>query len=159
MARANLPSKIAKEYGKKNWTKAELKEKEETEVITPEDEVLPSELLPKRLHERFFWYVQQFEGLGILTNVDSEALSRYLIYIDGFWNMQRELATMDVGDPDYNSTFLNMNRFSDKALALEKELGLTMVSRMKIKKPADAGKEKPKTTEDVLFGEALKIVK
>lgn len=159
MAQNNLPSRIAKEYGKKNYTKAELAEKERTEVITPEDEVKPSEFLPDHLHEKFYWYVEQFEGLGILTNVDSEALSRYLTYTDGFWKLQQESMTLSVGDPDYNAVITNMNKYSDRALGLEKELGLTMVSRMKIRKPENVEDNKPKSTEELLFGDALKIVK
>ncbi|WP_273478281.1 P27 family phage terminase small subunit [Ignavigranum ruoffiae] len=160
MARDNLPSHLAKEFGKKHYTKAELAEKERTEVITPEDEVRPSEFLPANLHEKFYWFVEQFEGLGILTNVDSEALSRYLVYTDYFWNLQEELSTMDTGDPDYVKTLNSMNKFSDRALGLEKELGLTMVSRMKIRKPdKEDDEDKPKTTSELLFGEALRVVK
>ena len=159
MPRDNLPSKIAKEFGRKNYTKAELLEKEKTEVIAPEDDVQPSRSLPKRLHKRFFWYVEQFKGMGILTNVDTEALSRYLIYVDHFWKIQKLLDEANPDEEGYTTLVNNLNKYSDRALNLEKELGLTMVSRMKIKKSDESKEDKPKTTEELLFGEALKIVK
>src|SRR5699024_11158517 len=59
MARGNIPSHLVPLVGKKNWTKAELEEKKRREVILDGESIQPSEHLPKNLHDRFYWFVNE----------------------------------------------------------------------------------------------------
>ena len=159
MAKGHLPSNIAKEIGKKHYTKKELAEKEAREVVISEDDIQPPLSLPEELHERFYWYVNEFKGMGILTNVDTEALGRYLIYSQEFWKLREAMKKVGPTSKTYNTISNNLNKVSDRALALEKELGLTMAARMKLRKPDKKEEDKPKTKEEFLFGNALRSVK
>ena len=87
MARGNIPSHLVPLVGKKNWTKAELEEKKRREVILDGESIRPSEHLPTNLHDRFYWFVNEFEGLGILANVDSDAISRYIMADEKYWEI------------------------------------------------------------------------
>lgn len=158
MARPNLPSEIAKEYGRKNYTKAELAEKERTEVILPGDDIKPSPHLPSELHEKFYWLINEFADFGILSNVDSDAISRYIMADNSYWKMTELVNDMDFGDPDYNKMTNIQNRYYGQAKELSKELGLTMVSRMKLRKDETKIEPDEETDEDILFGGKLKVV-
>lgn len=158
MARNNLPSHLAKEFGRKNYTKAELAEKERTEVILSGEDIKPSPHLPSHLHEKFYWLVGEFEDVGILSNVDSDAISRYIMADDSYWKMTEVVNDMDFGDPDYNKMTNIQNRYYGQSKELAKELGLTMVSRMKLRKDESKTEPEPKTDEDFLFGDKLKVV-
>lgn len=154
MAQINFPSKFAEEHGGKNWTKAELKEKRETEVVVDDSHIEPSSFLPEELHEKFYWFVSEFKEFGILGNVDSDALSRYIMANNNYWKVNEALEDLDVTDEKYNSLTLIQNRYFNQAHNLAKELGLTMVSRTKLKREK-AEENKEQTEEEKLFGKSL----
>ena len=154
MAQINFPSKFAKEHGGKNWTKAELREKQETEVIVDGSDIEPSSFLPKELHKKFYWLVSEFEGFGILGNVDSDALSRYIMADHNYWKVNETLENLEVTDERYNSLTLIQNRYFNQAQNLAKELGLTMVSRTKLKRDQKEDEEE-QSEEEKLFGKSL----
>ena len=154
MARGNIPSHLVPLVGKKNWTKSELEEKKRREVILDGESIRPSEHLPTNLHDRFYWFVNEFEGLGILANVDSDAISRYIMADEKYWEVTEYVEGMDVDDPDFNKITNIQKRYFDQSTTLAKELGLTFKSRMGLKKPDDQD-DKPQSDEEKLFGKAL----
>lgn len=156
MARTNLPSHLALKYGKKNWTKAEIKEKQMTEVIMSGDNIQPSKHLTKKQKEQFNWYVEQFKEDGILANVDSNALSRYVMLNDEYWKLTKTLKKLDMLDAQYEKVYKLRTSCSTQLITLEKELGLTLVSRSKIRKDKNKKEEaKEKTTAERLFLDKL----
>ena len=155
MARVNLPSKFAEDHGKKNYTKAELKEKAESEVIVDDSKIEPSSFLPEKLHDKFYWFVEEFGDVGILGNVDSDALSRYVMADHNYWKTNKALEKMAVTNEAYGGLTLIQNRYFNQSMALAKELGLTMVSRSKLKRDDKEDAEKELTDEEKLFGSSL----
>lgn len=151
MARTKMPSKLAKEGSAKHFTKAELAEREAEEVAMSCEDIKPSEFLPDLLHKRFFWIVEQFKEYGILSNVDGDALSMYLIAVDGYRKATIELRKMGVANKKYLPVLKVQKEYFSQATILAKELGLTMVSRSKLKRKEEDKKE-PLTEEQILFG-------
>ena len=155
MAQINFPSEYAKNHGSKNWTKAELKEKAETEVVLDNESIEPSTFLPKEHHERFQWFVSEFADMGILNNVDGDALSRYIMADFNYWKVNDQLESMDVAEEGYSRLSNVQNRYFNQAIALSKELGLTMAARGKLKRETNDDTKKEQSPEEKLFGNAL----
>lgn len=155
MAQISFPSQFAKEHGSKNWTKAELKEKEESEVILDDEQIEPSSFLPEEHHERFHWFVNEFAEMGILNNVDGDALSRYIMADFNYWKVNDELEQMNVAEEGYSRLSNVQNRFFNQAISLSKELGLTMAARGKLKREKEDENKKEQSPEEKLFGNAL----
>lgn len=155
MPRFNMPSHLAEEIGKKNWTKAELEEKRRTEVVMIGDNIQPSGFLPEHLHKQFKWFVDEFEEYGILANVDSDALSRYVMADYQYWETTEILNEMKPDEEGYSRISNVQNRYFNQTQALAKELGLTMVSRGKLKRDTDEDDERELTKEEKLFSGLL----
>ena len=154
MARINLPSHLAEAHGRKNYTKAELEEKRRTEVVMDGSNIKPSPFLPEELHEKFHWFVEQFEEYGIFADVDSDSLSKYVMADYHYWQLNEKLASIDVTDEEYHRTVNTQQKFFNQSVNLAKELGLTMVSRSKLSRE-EVETEKEQSPEEKLFGNAL----
>lgn len=153
--RKNMPSHLIEQgYGNKNWTKAEIEHKKKTEVILDGDEIKPPKGLAKKFHKKFKWLVSEFDGLGILANVDADAIARYIVADDKYWELTAYIEKLDKADPEFNKMTNIQKRYFDQTMQLAKELGLTFKSRMGLKKP-EAEETEPKTVEDKLFGELI----
>lgn len=155
MPRFNMPSHLAEKVGNKNWTKEEMAEKRRTEVVMIGDNIQPSSFLPEHLHDQFQWFVDEFEDYGILANIDSDALSRYVMADYQYWEATEILNKMKPDEEGYSRISNVQNRYFNQTQALAKELGLTMVSRGKLKKEDDEGEQREMTREEQLFSGAL----
>ena len=158
MARVNMPSHLAEKIGSKNWTKAELEEKRRTEVVMSGDNIKPSPYLDKSLHEKFYWIVEQFEEFGIIADLDSDTLSRYIQVDHKYWQIVDYIETLSFDDPEFNKMTNIQNRYHTQALSLAKELGMTMVSRSKMVRTKSEDEGKEQTMEENLFANRLKTV-
>ena len=149
--RRKLPVHIAKEVGRKNYTKEELREREEKELDIRTDDIQPSDDLPENLHDRFFWYVDELNEFGLLSNADSDALSRYVMTEHQYWKVTKAIDKMAALNPKYNSLLNAQKKLFDSARLLGNDLGLSLASRMNLeKKPKEETKEK--TDAEKLFG-------
>ena len=158
MARVNLPSHLAEKIGSKNWTKAEMEKKKRTEVVMSGDNIEPSPFLEKSLHKKFYWIVDQFKEFGIIADLDSDTLSRYIQADHKYWQIVEYIDTLSFDDPEFNKMTNIQNRYHTQALSLAKELGLTMVSRSKLSRTKEEGADKEPTVEENLFASRLKTV-
>ena len=160
MGRAKQPIALLTTKGNKHLSKAEIEYRMKTEVKADTDNVNPPETLPQRLHEKFYYYSEQLVDIGIMTNLDTEALGRYLVAQDNYERVSlqmeilTELADSDVYEECRKFSALQ-ERFFKQARALGSDLGLTITGRAKLVVPK--GKEEPKelTPEEKLFGKAL----
>lgn len=155
MARISMPADFAEKYGNKNWTKAELAKKREEEINMSGEEIVPSDFLPTDLHDRFYWFVHEFEEYGILANVDSDSLSRYIMADAQYWEATELLNEMSPDEDGYSRLSNVQNRYFNQTQSLSKELGLTMVSRTKLKREENEDEERELTKEEQMFGGML----
>lgn len=149
--RHKLPSNIAKEYGRKNYTKEELRQREAEEVVMAYDNIAPSPSLPEHLHERFWWYVSEFKEHGIVASVDGDAFSRYVMTEWQYWQVTEKLEKISPGSKKYLPLLQVQDKLFKNLRSIGNDLGLTMVSRMKITKPKKQEDDKPQTNAQKLF--------
>ncbi|WP_051221021.1 hypothetical protein [Eremococcus coleocola] len=155
MAQYNMPAEWAKKYSNKHYTKAEIEEKRRTEIRMKDDEIVPTDSLPDELHDRFYWFIDQFEGTGLMSNLESDTLCRYLVAEKLYWELTAEMAELDYVDPDYTKLSHLQNRYHKQTLDYGKELGIGFLSRNKLRKDKEQIEEEPETKEQKLFGSAL----
>lgn len=155
MARPSIPHEYAVNFGAKNYTKAELLEKKKTELTIKADEFYPSDTLPEHLHDKFYWYVGQYEGTGLLTNLDIDTLCHYLIANEQYWLLTERMYDIGVADEEYGKVTVLQNRYHKQTLDYAKELGMTFLSRTRLKRDDKVDEDKPKSEEEQLFGDAL----
>lgn len=157
MGRTKMTSKMAKQQGSsgKHFTKAELKKREKEEVILPDSELKPNDYLPEKFHKRFYWFVEQFKDFGILSNVDSDALSRYVMADEMYWEVTKVLNQMTCIDPEYPKIQAVQDKYFKQVQALALQMGMTMVSRSKLKREKTEDEEKELSMADQLFKEAM----
>lgn len=158
MAKPITPSHLM-DRTNKHYTKAEIKERKAREVSVKSDNIKPSSFLPKSLHKRFNHFVKEMEEWGILSNLDSDALSRYILADHKYWEVQKVMEDIDFEDTAYQRLSTLENKYFDQTLKLAAQLGLTMTGRMKLDKRKGKQEEVEQSEEEALFGNALKIVR
>lgn len=160
MGRAKQPIALLTAKGNKHFSKQEIEHRKKTEVKANADNVNPPETLPQRLHEKFYYYADQLVDLGIMTNLDTEALGRYLIAQDNYEVVSLQMENLhDLANPDVFASYKNLStlqdRFFKQARALGSDLGLTITGRAKLVIPTGNEKEQELSPEEKLFGKAL----
>lgn len=158
VGRHGTPSHLM-HLNKKNYTKEEMRERAEKEVDINDDNIQPSQFLPEELHERFYFLVDEMKEWGILSNLDGDSLSRYILADHKYWDIQKALEDLDYDDPSFTKLTNLEAKYFNQTSTLADKLGLNMVSRMKLEKKKDETPQEEKSDEEVLFGDALRAVK
>lgn len=155
MAPNKQATAILRKHGSRHYTKAELAKREAQEVIAPiPQELHPPSYLPTSLAEKFQTLALPLIGLGLLSELDVDALARYLIaesnYLRVSSRLTKALNSGNLADADKLSTM--QDRFFKQCRAAGADLGLTVSSRCNLSVPS--GMEVPRTGEEVaMFGE------
>ncbi|HBU89848.1 phage terminase small subunit P27 family [Bacillus sp. FSL K6-3312] len=165
MARPRQPVDLLLVKGKKNLTKKEIAERREQEIKAPDDKVKAPSYLPKDLKREFKKIADELKNIGIITNLDVDALARFLFarkqYLQITEIILRTPVITDVEDEDGNLIEVASQKYSDLLINQDKlfkqcrqassDLGLTISSRCKLVIPKkDDGK--PKSKEEERFG-------
>lgn len=159
MAGGRMPIDLVIARGKKNLTKAEIEKRREEEVTANSDDVRPPDSLPERLIDDFNYYAEQLLEIGIMTNLDCEALGRYLIAQDNYVKISDQMDQLDLSDEDDLMKFdklTNMQtKFFTQARQGSMDLGLSISGRAKLVVPTKKEEPKELTPEEKLFGARL----
>lgn len=146
------PLKLIQAKGKKHLTKAEIAEREETEVVAPSDDVKAPDYLSGTLKKQFNYYAKQLMDLEIMSNLDVEALVRYLesyqLYREITDKLQDTPVTIErevyekgkfVIDVSINEVHKELHKlrknYASECKAFANDLGLTISSRCKLVVP------------------------
>jgi P27 family predicted phage terminase small subunit len=152
MTRPRQPLKLIQAKGKKHLTKEEIAEREATEVIAPADSVEPPEHLSGPLKKQFNYYAKQLIELEIMSNLDVDALVRYLesykFYREITDKLQNTPATIEnevwengeiVTDVSINEVYKELHKlrknYAAECKVFASDLGLTISSRCKLVVP------------------------
>lgn len=157
MGRPREPVDLVVLKGKKHLTKAEIEERKSKEVKAPSDKIRAPSYLPKDLRRDFKKLSDELIRVEIMSNLDIDALARYLItHKEWLKNVQilNDLSPVEtIEDEKGNEVvvpsglYVELSKNKDRLLkmcrALASDLGLTITSRCKIiiPKPKD---DKPK---------------
>lgn len=170
MAGGKQPLKLIMHKGKKNLTKAEIAKREAEEIDAPADNIQPSDMLPKDLHEPFNRISGELIRIGIMSNLDVDALERYLMAKKLYDSITLELletphtiktetfeegseeAIIDVEENEvYTKLLNNQTKLAKQCREAASDLGLTIASRCRLVVPQ--GKDdKPKDPRESKFG-------
>lgn len=133
--RPKQPLKLLEAKGKKHLTKAEKNDRENSEIHAPSDEIAAPDYLHKSQKEEFNKIAKQLVDLQIFSNLDCDALARYLIARDAFVKYTKMVNGIP-GNWEMVNALEKAVGIQDKAFkqcrAAASDLGLTITSRCKL---------------------------
>ncbi len=158
MARPREPIDLIAAKGRKHLTKQEYEERKNTEVTAPSDNIKAPSFLSKIEKNKFDEIAKQLIELNIMTNLDCDALARYIEADTEYIKVTKELkkikfvpdkksrATAEMQKADQYAQYDYLSKIQTRRIkdcnACAKELGLTISSRCKLVIPK-VEKEKP----------------
>jgi P27 family predicted phage terminase small subunit len=143
MARPRQPIDLILHKGKKHLTKAEINERKSQEVKAAADKVKPPSYLPKELKREFKKISEELVNIGIMTNLDVDALARFLIAKELYLNITQRLLEspeLMIMDKDMVTT---QDKLFKQCRASASDLGLTISSRCKLVVPKKEEEKAP----------------
>lgn len=143
MARPRQPIDLVVHKGKKHLTKAEIEERRSQEVKAPSDNVEAPDYLPQELQKEFEEIAEQLIEIGIMSNLDVDALARFLIAKKLYLNITEELLNNPKSLLDKDMVGIQDKLFK-QSRAAAMDLGLTISSRCKLVIPKKEENVKPK---------------
>lgn len=153
--RPREPINLILAKGKKHLTKAEIKERTESEITTDHIDVKPPEYLNDKEKKEFNKISKILLDIGIITELDEDCLAHYLISNSNYVSYTKKLnelngklarARKTEKKKDYMSQIDLYLTYQDRALkqcrACANDLGLSISSRARLVMPE--AKEPPK---------------
>ncbi|WP_242224490.1 phage terminase small subunit P27 family [Bacillus cereus group sp. BfR-BA-01380] len=177
MARPRQPIDLLVYKGKKNLTKQEVEERKSQEIKAPNDKIKAPTYLPKDLRRKFKKISDELVEIGIMSNLDVDALARYLLSEKMYWQVTETLldtsptkmetfiktdqdgnvveSVEDIVSNDvYTDLLVNQDKLFKQCRQAASDLGLTITSRCKLVVPKKE-EGQPKTTAEKKFGSRL----
>ena len=140
------PIELVIAKGKKHLGREEIERRRAEEVKAPSDNIEAPSYLTKKQKEKFNHYAKQLIDLKIMSNLDSEALAKYITTNDMYEMVTKKLRTKDVRDNialfEYYSKA--QERYFKLSRSMANDLGLSISSRCKLVVPTPPD---PKTPE------------
>lgn len=136
--------------GKKHLTKAEIEERREMEVKAPNDDIKYPKYLPKELRKEYNKISEALVKIGIFTNLDTDALARYLVAREQYTRVMLAIREADPLDDiiHYNRVLQAQDKVFQQVTKAGAELGLSVSSRGRLLVPkAKEDKKKDKAAD------------
>jgi len=137
--------------GKKNLTKKEIEERKATEVKAPSDKVKPPAYLPSELKREFKKISNELLQIGIMSNLDVDALARFLIAKNMYVKLSNQLINLDPLSEKFETLISHQDKFFKQSRQSAMDLGLTISSRCKLVIPKSEDKP-PQNDAEKRFG-------
>ena len=96
MSGQRQPIEVVLANGKKNLTKAEIKERLESEIKPVTDNITAPAYLTKKQKEEFNRISKQLQKLKIMGETDVDALARYIVANDFYIKAVKKMRTAEV---------------------------------------------------------------
>ena len=135
MAGPRQPIELLKAKGAKHLTKAEIREREETEIKANSDKIEAPSYLPEELKIKFNEVANELNDIGIMSNLDCEALARFLIAEFQYQKVVKKAIKMSPENEKYMDLLLMQEKLFKMARQAAGDLGLTISSRCKLVVP------------------------
>lgn len=137
MARPRQPIALIQAKGQKHLTKDEIATRTAQEPKVNFKNIQPPEYLPSNLVEDFNEIAQKLKVIGVMTELDEDALARYLLskqnYLHYTSMLNNAIKAKKIGDME------KLAALQDKAFkqcrAAASDLGLTIASRCRLVVP------------------------
>ena len=151
IARPRQPTDLLLVKGKKHLTKSEIEDRKSKEIKAPSDKVKAPSYLPADLKKEFNKIAKELKEIGIITNLDIDALARFIIAKKMYLELTKQILEkpeLMIVDKDIVTT---QDKLFKQCRASASDLGLTISSRCKLVVPKKEDK-KELTEEEKLFG-------
>ncbi|CEP79279.1 phage terminase small subunit [[Clostridium] sordellii] len=142
MARPKQPISLIQAKGKKHLTKSEIEERKSKEVKADNDKVEPPSYLPKTLKKEFIRIASELINIDIMTNLDCEALARFVVSEYNYQKVTKKLLKTGVDNDKYFNYLVMQDKLFKQSRQAASDLGLTISSRCKLVVPTPVENEK-----------------
>lgn len=138
------PIALLEAKGKKHLSKVQIEERRNSELDVPYMDVTPPDYLNDTQKEKFKYYAEMLLALGIMTELDTDCLARYIVSFDLYLTYTKQVAALlEAGNFDELKGVQTMqDKMFKQSMYSARDLGLTITSRCKIVVP------KPPTSAD-----------
>lgn len=181
MAGVRQPIEVIQAKGRKHLTKAEIENRQKTQIKANADAVQPPKYLKAAQKKRFNAIADELLELEIMSNLDCDALARLVIVEDEFTKINRAMQKMQptmkrlvevekadesgcivkkvvetdeiIANPEYNALQVMRSRAFKECRQGAADFGLTVSSRCRLVVPT--AKEAPKENK---FARYAKVV-
>lgn len=138
MAGQRQPIELVIAKGKKNLTKAEIKERRDREIQPIADDIVAPSYLTKKQKDEFNKISDQLLKLKIMGETDVDALARYIISKDLYIKLSKQLTKKEIlNNPILLDDYLkNQDKMFKQCRVSASDLGLTISSRCRLVVPA-----------------------
>jgi len=141
MARPREPIELIIAKGKKHLTKKEIEERKAQEVKAPNNNIEPPSYLPDDLKEEFNRIANELNEIGIMSNLDCEALARFIVAENQYQKVSQKILKMKTVGPNYIELVKIQEKLFRMSRQAASDLGLTISSRCKLVMPKKEEKE------------------
>ena len=137
MGRIREPIALLEVKGRSHLTKAEIADRKAMEPDAPDDDLVAPDRLTKKQREEFDHLAHELKRIGIIGNVDNEALARYIELKDQFQLLTKQIKKLSPVDniDEYDKLNRAQIRCFNALRASANDLGLTISSRAKLVMP------------------------
>lgn len=144
MSGQRQPIELVLANGKKNLTKAEIRERLDSEVKPIAENITAPDFLTAKQTKDFYKISDQLKKLKIMGETDVDALARYIVANDFYINAVKQMRKTEVkNNPELFDKWSKIQeRYFKQCRASANDLGLSISSRCKLVVPAT--KEPPK---------------
>lgn len=151
MARPREPVALVLAKGKKHLTKEEIAERQAREVQVPFTDIVPPGYLSSKQKKTFQELAGKLQAIKIYTELDADALGRYVIAQDLYVAYTRALnKQIKAGDIDGMKAAQGLqDKAFRQAQSSARDLGLTISSRCRLEVPVK--EEEPKQNKFAVF--------
>jgi len=141
--RQKQPVALILAKGDTHLTKSEIEEREQQELVAPSDRIEPPAFLTADEKDRFNEIAAELLDLGIIANLDAEALARYVASETMYERLTRALRRTHMTNIDDMSKLVTaQDKVFKQCRAAASDLGLTITSRCRIVVPKQEDKPK-----------------
>jgi P27 family predicted phage terminase small subunit len=137
MARPREPINLLEAKARKHLTKVEIEERKENEVKAPSDKIKAPSYLTADLKLEFNKIAKQLADVGIMTNLDVDALARFIIARAMYVTLSMQIIRQPniLMSDKYPQIAINQDKAFKQCSATARDLGLTISSRCKLVMP------------------------
>lgn len=137
MAGQRQPIELIKARGAKHLTKAEIVDREQSEIKPIADNIIAPDYLTKKQKETFYKIADQLKALRIMGETDVDALARYITANDFYINAVKKMRSKEVKDDPvrFEAWAKIQERYFKQCRSAANDLGLSISSRCRLVVP------------------------
>lgn len=149
MARPREPVDLIIAKGRKHLTQEEIEERRKNEISAPSDKIKAPAYLTTELKREFTKIAKQLIRIGIMTNLDVDALARFVIARSMYVTLSMQIINQPavLMSDKYPQVAINQDKAFKQCSSAARDLGLTISSRCKLVMPEKTEKKKSPMAE------------